>query len=143
MLYTVLDMNAIVPHKDTLFFLAGMQRKIISILGKESQVYPQYPLFAFTEEAIPTGIISLIIECPTAENDFAVFPLKVESREGSLNLSIPFAKTSDGSDFAELDLSEEIKNAFPRKERIFRTATALMAENSWQLFDDKWNKIKK
>ncbi|MDO4506119.1 MAG: hypothetical protein Q4B64_04155 [Spirochaetales bacterium] len=136
-------MKAIVPHKDTLFFLAGVQRKLISMLAKEKNVYPQYPLYAFTEDEIPSGVMSLTIGCPGTENELAVFPLLIEGEGFIINLKIPFARTADRTDMPELKMSEEIKNAFPRKERIFRTATVIRTENSWQLFDDRWNKIKK
>ena len=136
-------MKAIVAHQDTLFFLAGIQKKIISLLEKETLVYPQYPLYAFTEETIPRKIISCTIGFPKAERELAVFPLILEGNGTKLNLAIPFARTAGKTDMPTFMLPEEIKNAFPKKERIFRTATAIIKENSWQLFDDKWIKIKK
>ena len=102
-------MKAIVAHKDTLFFLAGIQKKIISLLEKETLVYPQYPLYAFTEETIPRKIISCTIGFPKAERELAVFPLILEGNGTKLNLAIPFARTAGKTDMPTFMLPEEIK----------------------------------
>lgn len=134
-------MNAIIPHKDTLFFLAGIQRNIISILNREANVFPLYPLFAMTDQDIPGGMTGCTIGLPETEWNKAYFPVEIEYADHCLKLSIFFARTVDGKEMPEFDLPQEIKNAFPKKERIFRTANAIFENNTWQIYDDRWIKI--
>lgn len=137
-------MNAIIPHKDTLFFLTDIQRKLISLNGATVLLYPVYPLFAFKEgkDEFTAGIpTDMKIECPRVKNSILVFPVKIESREGSMELEIQFAGALGKEPEINLKIPEEIKNAFPRRERTFRTATVNFENNGWQVYDDKWFKI--
>lgn len=137
-------MNAIIPHKDTLFFLTDIQRKIISSNGAEVLLFPIYPLFAFKEgtDEFQSGIpTDMKIECPRVKDRTLVFPVRIEGREGSMELEIQFARAADKESEINLKIPEEIKNAFPRRERTFRTATVIFENNGWQVYDDKWFKI--
>lgn len=137
-------MNAIIPHKDTLFFLADIQRKIISTGAKNSFLYPHYPLFAFfadgTENIRLENIRSMTISCPCAKGNFLVFPIHIELEDGSVETEIKFARTKNGEPEPAVEIPPEIKNAFPKRERTFRSATVIMENNGWQVFDDRWHK---
>ncbi|MEE1182364.1 MAG: hypothetical protein UHY90_08945 [Treponema sp.] len=135
-------MKALIPHKDTLFFLADMQKHLISFLQGKVFLYPLFPLFAFSEKEIPLGMTSCTIEVPVRQKEFLFFPVKVEYESSVLNLQIKFARTADNDPVPDFSLSEEIKNAFPKRERIFRIADIVYENNTWQVFNDKWCKVK-
>lgn len=135
-------MNALIPHKDTLLFLYKVQKEIIQQIEKEKLIYPQFPLYCLQENEIPNEIISFTIFKPKTKKEFAIFPIEIECKKNKLNFFIVFAKTSDNSPMPELTISKEFEDAFPKKEHIFRIANIIHHENSWQIFDDKWVKIK-
>ena len=58
-----------------------------------------------------------------------------------MELEIQFARAADKESEINLKIPEGIKNAFPRRERTFRTATVIFENNGWQVYDDKWFKI--
>ncbi len=143
-------MFAFVPGKDALLFLAKIQKKIISVFNSncsaEFFAAPVFPLWAFFDFPLPEKIISCEFLEPVFKDEKFIFPVKIISLkdeiENEINLEIVFGKIlgkRKGSLEFHLD-SDEIKNCFPYKIRVFKTGNVLVQNNSWQLFDEKWIK---
>ena len=65
-----------------------------------------------------------------------------DGTENEINLKVVFVKIlGERKSSLEFHLdSDEIKNCFPYKIRVFKTGNVLVQNNSWQLFDEKWGK---
>lgn len=143
-------MFAFVPGKDALLFFAKIQKKIISVFNSncsaEFFAVPVFPLWAFFDFALPEKIISCEFLEPIFKDEKFIFPVKIislkDEKENEINLEIVFGKIlgrrKSGFKF-HLD-SDEIKNCFPYRIRVFKTGNVLVQDNSWQLFDEKWCK---
>ena len=129
-------MFAFVPGKDVLLFLAKIQKKIISAFNSNRPAKffaaPVFPLWAFFDFAFPEKIIS----CEFLE------PVFKDEKEKLINLEIVFGKIlGEIKSSLEFHLdSDEIKNCFPYKIRVFKIGNVLVQDNNWQLFDEKWCK---
>lgn len=132
-------MNTLIPNKDTLNFLANIQREIVRLASEKEIYYPLYPLFAFDFQA--EQIEGCRILPPAAEENFLIFPVEITAGTETKLYKIFFARTADNTKSSMPVLGDEIKNAFPRKERIFRTATVIQENNGWKIHDDRWIKI--
>ncbi len=143
-------MFAFVPGKDALLFLAKIQKKIISAFNSncsaEFFTSPVFPLWAFFDFALPEKIISCEFLEPVFRDEKFIFPVKIiflkDGTENTINLEVAFGKILGkikSSFKLHLD-SDEIKNCFPYKIRVFKTGNVLIQNNSWQLFDEKWIK---
>lgn len=143
-------MFAFVSGKDALLFLAKIQKKIISIFNSncsaEFFAVPVFPLWAFFDFALPEKIISCEFLEPVFKDEKFIFPVKIislkDEKENLINLEIIFGKIL-GKRKSSLEFhldSDEIKNCFPYKIRVFKTGNVLVQNNSWQLFDEKWSK---
>ena len=73
LLYSMV-MKALIPNKDTLFFLSKLQKEIL----KKTRCNPIYPLYCFQNE-FPETISSFTILSPAAE-DYA-FNLKLKEEK--------------------------------------------------------------
>lgn len=135
-------MNAIIPHKDTLFFLANLQRKILELTKNKSELLPLYPLFAFLNHEPDGTITEFTIELPATSGNFICLPVIIATEKEKITAEIKIARTMLSKNPELPELPEEIKNAFPKRERIFRTASVVIENNGWQVFDDKWHKLK-
>ena len=143
-------MFAFVPGKDALLSLAKIQKKIISAFNsncsEEFFAVPVFPLWAFFDFSLPEKIISCEFLEPVFKDEKFIFPVKIiflkDEIENTINLEAVFGKILGKikSSFKfHLD-SDEIKNCFPYKIRVFKTGNVLIQNNSWQLFDEKWIK---
>ena len=143
-------MFAFVPGKDALLFLAKIQKKIISAFNSncsaEFFAVPVFPLWAFFDFPFPEKIISCEFLEPFFKDEKFIFPVKIiflkDEIENTINLEVVFGKIL-GEIKSNLEFhldSDEIKNCFPYKIRIFKTGNVLVQNNSWQLFDEKWIK---
>ena len=143
-------MFAFVPGKDALLFLAKIQKKIISAFNfncsAEFFAAPVFPLWAFFDFALPEKIISCEFLEPVFKDEKFIFPVKIifskDGTENEINLEVVFGKIL-GKIKSSLEFhldSDEIKNCFPYKIRVFKTGNVLVQNNSWQLFDEKWIK---
>lgn len=137
-------MEALIPNKDSLFELIQLQKKILQRIQKknpEAVISPLFPLYAFSEK-IERDILSVKIEkidfC-TKDNVFS-FSTKIEHEDCSQILKIDFGKTVSGkineSSISEIDF-------FEMNLKIFRLATVIFENNTWQVLDEKWIKLKK
>lgn len=148
-------MVAFIPHKDTLFLLASMQRDFIAkCTATYGTLYPQYPLWAFFDKADEMMLLknsAYIMKCeitsPSVEKKSFFFPITFTfSNEGNavpqkLQARILFAKTDDDIHKA-LDFSSiKEPNIFPLSQRVFRIGTVILENNGWSLFDDHWVKL--
>ena len=143
-------MFAFVPGKDALLFLAKIQKKIISAFNSncsaEFFAVPVFPLWAFFDFALPEKIISCEFLEPILKDEKFIFPVKIiflkDGTENEINLKVVFVKIlGERKSSLEFHLdSDEIKNCFPYKIRVFKTGNVLVQNNSWQLFDEKWGK---
>ncbi|WP_294012941.1 hypothetical protein [uncultured Treponema sp.] len=143
-------MFAFVPGKDALLFLAKIQKKIISNFNSncsaEFFAVPVFPLWAFFDFALPEKIISCEFLEPILKDEKFIFPVKIiflkDGTENEINLKVVFVKIlGERKSSLEFHLdSDEIKNCFPYKIRVFKTGNVLVQNNSWQLFDEKWGK---
>lgn len=140
-------MNALIPNKDTVHLLSELQKKIINgfntqTTSEESFLFPQYPLAAFFDEINDSSFKaeSCTIFFPETENEFLYFPVEVCCPDSTMNLKIIFARTAERKPAEILSIDEEIKKAFPIRERSFKTAAVILENNSWQIFDEKWHK---
>lgn len=143
-------MFAFVPGKDALLFLAKIQKKIISNFNSnrsaEFFAVPVFPLWAFFDFALPEKIISCEFLEPILKDEKFIFPVKIiflkDGIENEINLKVVFVKIlGERKSSLEFHLdSDEIKNCFPYKIRVFKTGNVLVQNNSWQLFDEKWGK---
>ncbi|MDO5774479.1 MAG: hypothetical protein Q4P16_09230 [Spirochaetales bacterium] len=143
-------MFAFVPGKDALLFLAKIQKKIISIFNSncsaEFFASPVFPLWAFFGFALPEKIISCEFLEPILKDEKFIFPVKIvflkDGTENTMDLEVVFGKIlGERKSSLEFHLdSDEIKNCFPYKIRVFKTGNVLVQNNSWQLFDEKWSK---
>lgn len=155
-------MNMLIPGKDTILLLARFQKKIIRELNlyldsgnamadKNCFAIPQYPLFApLPEDCGETGcnIAEVTIMGPAVQQDILFFPVECQI-EGLVKTEIPFARIScpdiiqDDLDmekiFRDGSLGEEIKKAFPKRERSFKTASVIFENNGWNVFEEKWH----
>lgn len=132
-------MNTLIPNKDTMHFLANIQKEIVRLASETKKHYPLYPLFAFDFQA--EQIEGCRILPPAAEENFLFFPVEITAGTERKLYKIIFARTADNSRSILPGLKDEIKNAFPRKERTFRTATVIQENNGWQIYNDKWTKL--
>ncbi len=143
-------MFAFVPGKDVLLFLAKIQKKIISVFNSNRPAKffaaPVFPLWAFFDFAFLEKIISCEFLEPVFKDEKFIFPVKIislkDEKEKLINLEIVFGKIlGEIKSSLEFHLdSDEIKNCFPYKIRVFKIGNVLVQDNNWQLFDEKWCK---
>lgn len=143
-------MFAFVPGKDALLFLAKIQKKIISNFNSncsaEFFAVPVFPLWAFFDFALHEKITSCEFLEPILKDGKFIFPVKIiflkDETKNEINLEVVFGKIlGERKSSLEFHLdSDEIKNCFPYKIRVFKTGNVLVQNNSWQLFDEKWIK---
>ena len=131
LLYSML-MKALIPNKDTLFFLSKLQKEIL----KKTRCNPIYPLYCFQNE-IPETISSFTILSPAAEDNQLYFPIEINS----IQFKIPFGVIKDFSRNVK-DILNEYADQFPRRERVFKISDASITSDAWEINNEKWVKIK-
>ena len=121
-------------------------RSFNSNCSAEFFAVPVFPLWAFFDFALPEKIISCEFLEPILKDEKFIFPVKIiflkDGTENEINLKVVFVKIlGERKSSLEFHLdSDEIKNCFPYKIRVFKTGNVLVQNNSWQLFDEKWGK---
>ncbi|MBO5606744.1 MAG: hypothetical protein J5930_06385 [Treponema sp.] len=138
-------MIAVIPHKDMLNTLNKISKSFINEANKSfsevsGMIFPIFPLWAFTKD-FQNDAKEFSIESPGFENREIFFPLKIAHSDFTETLRIVFARASKDltKDFSLPLFSSEI---FPLRARVFRTGTVEFSNNSWNLFDEKWHRIK-
>ena len=133
-------MQAFIPHRDIQLILARTQRSFIDAYTERHgvlSVWPAFPLWAYAEE-LPTLYESCNIAEPCTDGHSWYFPVKIATSTAQ-QLRIVFATCPKG---AAIEFAKEFKpEGFPLEVRVFKTGTAVCADNSWQLFDEQWHKL--
>ncbi len=136
-------MEALIPNKDSLFDLLQIQKKILQQLqniNSDAIISPVYPLYAFAEK-IEGDILKVIIEKIdfNSESKHLSFSLTVEYKDKKEKLKIDFGKivSENINEFSVNDIQFSAINL-----KILRLATVTFENNSWQVFDEKWIKLK-
>ena len=144
-----MDTTAIIPHKDTFFFLGKVQKEILekynSSHEKNEWLIPQYPLW-FTgcdfiaEETSPE---SFVIQKPLMQEGEIFFPVEINFSGKTFKGKIILAKKIY-EDFSfkddEIVLSEENEKKFPLSQKSFRFCNVSFESNGWKVIDEKWFK---
>ncbi len=141
-------MTVYIPHKDTLFLLARLQRSFIASynqgLCREDYLFPQYPLYAFADDGQPSvPAIACEILAPVAEKTQCFFPFELETADGTVeHFKIVFATGKSAIDGLKAsDTFERLpEKLFPLHPRSWQRGRAVIENNSWQIFDTAWCK---
>lgn len=139
--YTM-HMKAFTANKDVLFTLHAIQKDILSFCNKDKvTAIPAFPLWAFCEDDFFDGTITrCVIQQAQFDKEKKTLFFPVDFTEDSGNtktLNITFATVQNTE---EITLPQ-VAN-LPISINTFRTGTVLVTECSWQLYDEKWIKIK-
>jgi len=157
-------MFALIPHKDTLFLLAQLQKKIISSYNMkytsvnnndESSVFPNYPLWCFFSKTFQPDFFkdlsSCKIEAPVHNNKELYFPLvfcfkdDTKKLEGKI-IFATFNAKKNPVHTSKISLCKQdiqlYSEKFPINTRIFRFAEVVTENNGYKVFNDRWIKIK-
>lgn len=157
-------MYAVIPHRDTCSLLARVQKEVLEdfncIRAQRCEsgeapsaglplACPLWPLWAFTEERLERSLIEgLEILPPRLEKGRAFFPVQLALKGAarpSLPLKIEFGTILNCGKADTMSAPpgtwDELARAFPRKERVFKIARAVLKNNSWEAFDEKWVRL--
>lgn len=159
-------MNVIALQKDNELFICNYARAFIENfnrenLGKGISLFPSFPLWAFAEDSISDdqfnsifksrsvkkafiGKASFTESCIPRQEEF-FFPFFIETdlekESRTFEFKIVFAKIQKtGTDACDFTLPKELAESkkFPLSIKSFRTGNALVQDNAWSLFDEKW-----
>lgn len=161
-------MYALIPNKDTLVFLAKVQKKILesynSRFAPVSLAVPQFPLWAFFSSVhfLPSceeqkfcaagsqlslgKYRSCILSFPCLEQAEFFFPVELscffrgDVKSAQLKIIFGTVRNEAQADMSVL-ADESVKSLFPRSERVFRTGEAAVENNGWQLFSSVWHRV--
>ena len=136
------------PHKDTLFLLAKLQRQLVAQynegLAPQDYLYPSYPLYAFTEdEGAAVPVTECTVSAPAAEGFQWFFPFMLQAADGSaMDFKIIFAtgRHDVDSQRALRAVQEIAAGTFPLHPRVWQRGRAVIEHSGWQIFDAAWCK---
>ena len=159
-------MNVIALQKDNELFICNYARAFIENfnrenLGKGISLFPSFPLWAFAEDSISDDQFNSIFKSRSVKKAFIgkasftensipgqeefFFPLCIETdlekESRTFEFKIVFAKIQNaGTDACDFTLPKELAESkkFPLGIKSFRTGNALVQDNAWALFDEKW-----
>lgn len=157
-------MNVIALQKDNELFICNYARAFIENfnrenLGKGTSLFPSFPLWAFAEDSISDeqfnsifksrsvkkafiGKASFTKSCIPGQEEF-FFPFFIETdlekESRRFEFKIVFAKIQKAGT-EDFTLPKELLGSqkFPFSIKSFRTGNALIKDNAWALFDEKW-----
>ena len=157
-------MNVIALQKDNELFICNYARAFIENfnrenLGKGILLFPSFPLWAFAEDSISSdqfnsifksrsvkkafiGKASFTESCIPGQEEF-FFPFFIETdlekESRTFEFKIVFAKIQKAGT-EDFTLPKELLESqkFPFSIKSFRTGNALIKDNAWSLFDEKW-----
>jgi len=159
-------MNVIALQKDNELFICNYARAFIENfnrenLGKGISLFPSFPLWAFAEDSISDEQFNSIFKSRSVKKAFIgkasftksgipgqeefFFPFFIETdlekENRTFEFKIVFAKMQKaGTDACDFTLPKELLESqkFPFSIKSFRTGNALIKDNAWSLFDEKW-----
>lgn len=157
-------MNVIALQKDNELFICNYARAFIENfnrenLGKGISLFPSFPLWAFAEDSISSDQFNSIFKNRSVKNAFIgkasftknsipgqeefFFPFFIETdlekESRTFEFKIVFAKIQNAGT-EDFTLPKELfgSQKFPFSIKSFRTGNALIKDNAWALFDEKW-----
>ena len=157
-------MNVIALQKDNELFICNYARAFIENfnrenLGKGISLFPSFPLWAFAEDSISDEQFNSIFKSRSVKKAFIgkasfaksgipgqeefFFPLFIETdldkESRTFEFKIVFAKIQKAG-AEDFTLPKELLGSqkFPFSIKSFRTGNALVQDNAWSLFDEKW-----
>ncbi len=157
-------MNVIALQKDNELFICNYARAFIENfnrenLGKGISLFPCFPLWAFAEDSISDEQFNSIFKSRSVKKAFIgkasftesgipgqeefFFPLCIETdlekESRTFEFKIVFAKMQN-TGAEDFTLPKELLGSqkFPLSIKSFRTGNALIKDNAWSLFDEKW-----
>lgn len=159
-------MNVIALQKDNELFICNYARAFIENFNKENlgkgiSLFPSFPLWAFAEDSISDEQFNSIFKSRSVKKAFIgkasftkssipgqeefFFPFFIETNlekeNRTFEFKIVFAKMQKaGTDACDFTLPKELLESqkFPFSIKSFRTGNALIKDNAWSLFDEKW-----
>ena len=119
-------------------------------LAKEglSFLVPQFPLYAFADKLPASDFVSCRIDMPQGDGRSFFFPVSLYPMEGwqEISLKIVFAKMQEQTEIHSVleNYPKDFENMekFPIYPRVFRTARIEFSGNSWEIWDERWIKLK-
>lgn len=154
-------MYALIPNKDTLFALSSFQKKFIaSNSAPENILFPEYPLWAFTELPLTEyEFVSCKIEAPEYDTQTEKFFIPVVIKYTNSSNKVTKVSCSNNFELQNHTLSETLRIYFasgkhavsfitPSAEfisspqNVFQTAEVFKNKNFWKQIKLKWIKIK-
>ncbi len=157
-------MNVIALQKDNELFICNYARAFIENfnrenLGKGISLFPSFPLWAFAEDSISSDQFNSIFKSRSVKKAFIgkasftkssipgqeefFFPFFIETdlekESRTFEFKIVFAKIQKAGT-EDFTLPKELLGSkkFPLSIKSFRTGNALIKDNAWSLFDEKW-----
>ena len=157
-------MNVIALQKDNELFICNYARAFIENfnrenLGKGISLFPSFPLWAFAEDSISDDQFNSIFKSRSVKKAFIgkasftknsipgqeefFFPFFIETdlekESRTFEFKIVFAKIQNAGT-EDFTLPKELLGSqkFPFSIKSFRTGNALIKDNAWALFDEKW-----
>ena len=141
------------PQKDTALVLARAARSFIcsrnAVLsaGGDPLLFPRFPLYAFADELPEGGYSSCLIDAPVQEGGEFSFPVQLACGTGgqakTFNLKIVFAQAEGPGVCGAEDAPQDQTGGtvFPLRPRVFRTGRIEFSGDSWEVWDERWQKI--
>ena len=143
--------KALIPHRDIILKISRCSKKIITDFNKDnSPDFKAFPVFPFwvVSEKIPDDNFRVSICSPVFDGNDFYFPVNIgdsQSESPDTDFKIIFARIRKcGCESKSPDAEKLLKNCgteFPLSVPCYKTGTALIENNSWKLFDEKWHKL--
>lgn len=131
--------------------LAKCAKDCIRAFNEENTTvfFPKFPLWAFLQdsEEEKLEVKEITIQKPEFNSQNFFFPLEIQTGKKYIKVKIIFAERSqensaEGLSFIKALQAAEEADIFPLKQKALQTAEVLLENNGWQVFDEKWIKIK-
>ena len=142
--------KALIPHRDIILKISRCSKKIIMDFNKDnSPEFKAFPVFPFwvVSENLPDDMSRVSICRPVFDGTDFYFPVDIgsaQSESQDADFKIIFArirKSGCGSNSPDAgSLLTNCGMTFPMSVPCYKTGTALIENNSWKLFDEKWHK---
>ncbi len=134
----------LIPHPDVVLKLIEISKKIITQTNSQNGktiLAPNFPLWSFSDD-FSKKISDVKIHFPKTVGDDFFYPLIYLLEDMPMESKIVFAKKIVPEDFA-LDFSRmQLDMNFPMELKIFKTGKVFIQNNGYEVFDEKWTKLK-
>ena len=138
--------QALVPHRDAVLKLSRFSKKIIYSFNKENHpgnfAFPIFPLWSFAD-FFPDTVTKAEILFPKSDGKNFYFPPELWNGDLKREYRINFAAIHCGTENAMPNMDDGFCSEFPLSVPCYKTGLAVIENNSWKIFDEKWFKIGK